>query len=57
VNRIRDKILIKELPLVMLTFKKADPGQHGWLDRSSFRALLKTLDFGVGDMEDRVSHC
>ncbi|GAX78713.1 hypothetical protein CEUSTIGMA_g6151.t1 [Chlamydomonas eustigma] len=54
VNRIREKILLKELPLVMLTFKKVDPGQSGWLDRGSFRSLLKTLDFGVGDMEDKV---
>ncbi len=52
-NRIREKIELRDLPLVMATFKKMDEGGNGCIDTEQFRVILKTK-LGVGDVDDSV---
>jgi hypothetical protein len=39
----------------MATFRKADADLSGVIEKGRLRTMLKRLDFGVGDVEDRVS--
>lgn len=54
VSQMREKIALRELPLVLATFRKADAGLSGLIERERFRSLLKRLDFGVSNVDDKV---
>ena len=51
---MRERIAQRELPFVLASFRKADDGLSGLIDRDRFRSLLKRLDFGVSNVDDKV---
>ena len=51
---MRERIALRELPFVLASFRKADAGLSGLIERDRFRSLLKRLDFGVSNVDDKV---
>ena len=53
---MRERIALREWPFVLASFRKADAGLSGLIERDRFRSLLKRLDFGVSNVDDKVRH-
>ena len=54
VTQMRERIALREWPFVLASFRKADAGLSGLIERDRFRSLLKRLDFGVSNVDDKV---